>query len=83
MNQKEKQSKKKSSNSLKNAAIFTGIAAQMGITIFAGAYLGKWLDIEYPSNKKWFTMIFTLLGVGISLYVVLKQINKFNDAQDK
>jgi F0F1-type ATP synthase assembly protein I len=55
----------------------------MGITIFAGAYLGKWLDIEYPSNKKWFTMIFTLLGVGISLYVVLKQINNYNNAQDK
>jgi len=83
MNQKEKQPKRKSSSSLKNIAVFTGIAAQMGVTIFAGAYLGKWLDVEYPSNKKWFTMIFTLLGVGISLFVVLKQLNKFNDAQDK
>ncbi len=83
MSQNKKQAKKKKNNSLKNAAIFTGIAAQMGVTIFAGAYLGKWLDTEYPSNKKWFTMIFTLLGVGVSLYVVLKQINKFNNAQDK
>ncbi len=83
MNQKEKPKKKKSNNSLKTAAVFTGIAAQMGITIFAGAYFGKWLDGEYPSDKKWFTMIFTLLAVGISLYAVLKQINKFNNAQDK
>lgn len=79
MNQKEK----KPNKPLKNIAIFTGIAAQMGVTIFAGAYLGKWLDTEYPSNKKWFTMIFTLLGVGIALYVTLKQINKYNDTQSK
>ena len=83
MSLKEKQSKKKPNSSLKNVAIFSGIAAQMGITIFAGAYLGKYLDVEYPSNKKWFTMLFTLLGVGISLYVVLKQLNKFNGTQDK
>tara|TARA_B100000809_G_C15074546_1_gene507300 strand:- start:561 stop:812 length:252 start_codon:yes stop_codon:yes gene_type:complete len=83
MIQKDKLPKKKSNNSLKSVAVFTGIAAQMGVTIFAGAYLGKFLDIEYPSNKKWFTMIFTLLGVGISLYVVLKQLNKFNDNQEK
>ena len=83
MIQKDKLPKKKSNNTLKSVAVFTGIAAQMGITIFAGAYLGKYLDIEYPSNKKWFTMIFTLLGVGISLYVVLKQLNKFNDSQEK
>jgi F0F1-type ATP synthase assembly protein I len=83
MSQKDKLPKKKQSNSLKSVAVFTGIAAQMGITIFASAYLGKYLDLEYPSNKKWFTMLFTLSGVGISLYVVLKQINKFNEAQDK
>mgnify|MGYP001265713185 FL=1 len=83
MIQKDKLPKKKSNNSLKSVAVFTGIAAQMGVTIFAGAYLGKFLDIEYPSNKKWFTIIFTLLGVGISLYVVLKQLNKFNDNQEK
>ncbi|MFB0924815.1 MAG: AtpZ/AtpI family protein [Vicingaceae bacterium] len=83
MIQKDKLPKKKSNNTLKSVAVFTGIAAQMGVTIFAGAYLGKYLDIEYPSNKKWFTMIFTLLGVGISLYVVLKQLNKFNDSQEK
>ena len=79
MSKKNEASKKKSNNTLKNFAVFTGIAAQMGLTIFAGAYLGKYIDQEYPSDKKWFTMLFTLLGVGISLYAVLKQINKFND----
>jgi F0F1-type ATP synthase assembly protein I len=79
----EKKNNKKSNNTLKSIAIFTGIAAQMGITIYLGAYFGKWLDVNYPSDKKWFTMIFTLIGVAISLYVVLKQLNKFNNAQEK
>tara|TARA_B100000809_G_scaffold256877_1_gene297503 strand:+ start:4579 stop:4827 length:249 start_codon:yes stop_codon:yes gene_type:complete len=78
-----KKTNKKSNNTLKSIAVFTGIAAQMGLTIFLGAYFGKWLDVKYPADKKWFTMIFTLLGVGTSLYVVLKQLNKFNNAQDK
>jgi F0F1-type ATP synthase assembly protein I len=81
--EEKKKINKKSNNTLKSIAIFTGIAAQMGVTIFLGAYFGKWLDIKYPADKKWFTMIFTLLGVGVSLYVVLKQLNKFNNAQDK
>jgi len=79
----KKHTNKTLNNKLKSIAIFTGIAAQMGITIYLGAYFGKWLDVKYPADKKWFTMIFTLLGVGISLYVVLKQLNKFNNVQNK
>ena len=75
----KKKPEKKSNSSLKNIAIFTGIASQMGIIIFAGAYFGKWLDIKYPADKKWFTMVFTILGVIISLYSVIKQLNKFNE----
>ena len=60
-----------------------GIAAQMGVTIFLGAYAGKWLDARYPSNKKWFTIGLTLLSVAIALYMVLKQVNKLNEDDDK
>jgi uncharacterized membrane protein YfcA len=55
-----------------------GIAAQMGVTIFLGAYFGRWLDERYPSGKKWFTMIMTILAVVVSLYLVIKQVNKIN-----
>lgn len=82
MEEKKKANKKKNSTP-KNIAIFTGIAAQMGITIFLGAYFGKWLDDKYPADKKWFTMALTILSVSIALYAVLKQINKYNDAQDE
>lgn len=60
-----------------------GIAAQMGITIFLGAYLGKWLDGKYPNDKNWFTIVFTLLAVAIALYMVLKQVNKLNEDEDQ
>ena len=75
----KKESKNKTKSTLKNVAVLTGVAAQMGITIFLGTYFGKWLDLKYPADKKWFTIIFTLLGVGISLYAVLKQLNKINE----
>ena len=60
----------------KSFARFIGIAAQMGVTIFLGAYLGKYLDEKYPSNKKWFTIGLTLLAVFVALYNVLRQLNK-------
>ncbi|MCE2711556.1 MAG: AtpZ/AtpI family protein [Cryomorphaceae bacterium] len=63
-------------------ARLSGIGIQMGATIFLGAYLGKFLDQKYPSDKKWFTIGLTLLSVIISLYNVLRQVNKMNDEQD-
>ncbi len=66
----------------KNFLKLTGIAAQMGITIFAGAYFGKWLDEKYPSDKKWFTIGFTLLAVALSLFIVLRQVNKINNEKE-
>ncbi len=70
----------------KNAPRFarlTGIGFQMGVTIFLGAYLGKFLDEKYPSDKKWFTILFTLLAVAISLYNILQQVNRLNKEEDE
>jgi F0F1-type ATP synthase assembly protein I len=64
-------------------ARLSGIGIQMGATIFLGAYLGKYLDERFPSNKKWFTILFTLLAVGISLYNILRQVNKLNNEKDE
>ncbi len=63
-------------------ARFSGIAFQMGATIFLGAYLGRYLDDKYPSNKKWFTIGLTLFAVAISLYNILRQLNKINAEDD-
>lgn len=60
-------------------ARLSGIGFQMGVTIFLGAWLGRYLDDKYPSNKKWFTIGFTLFAVAIALYNVLRQVNKLNE----
>lgn len=73
----------KKPNKLPKFARLSGIGLQMGVTIFLGAYLGKYLDEKYPSNKKWFTIGFTLLAVAIALYNVLRQVNKINAEEDE
>lgn len=72
-NNKKHQEPKKQ---LKNAAILTGIGLQMGVTIYLFVLLGKWLDTNYNAGEKRYIIIMTLLGVAISLYAVLKQVNR-------
>ena len=72
---KDKNRKKKSLN---RYIALTGIAFQMGATIFLAAYAGKRLDAHYQYEKKWFTMVFVILGVVVSLYMVIKQLDRIN-----
>ncbi|MCX2838841.1 AtpZ/AtpI family protein [Salinimicrobium sp. MT39] len=75
-----KEEKEKNKNSqLKNWAVFTGIAFQMGATIFLCAWIGKKLDERYPMEKNWFTIGFVLFGLVASVYVVLKQLKRYNN----
>lgn len=67
---------KKPGKQLKNAAILTGIGIQMGITIYLFVLLGKWLDSEYNNGDKLYIIITTLLGIVLSMYLVIKQINR-------
>ncbi|MGE0561892.1 MAG: AtpZ/AtpI family protein [Flavobacteriales bacterium] len=61
----------------------SGIGIQMGVTVFLGAYLGKFLDQKFPSNKNWFTIGLTIFAVAISLYNILQQVNRINQEEDK
>lgn len=71
--------KKKPNRSLR----LVGIAAQMGVTIFLGAWCGRELDERYPMEKKWWTIGLTILAVAISLYSVAKQLNKINELEEQ
>lgn len=75
----EKQPKKK--NQLNKFAQLIGVALQMGITIYLGVYLGKWLD-QYYETSKVFTLICTLLALAASLWSVISQLKKINDKYD-
>jgi F0F1-type ATP synthase assembly protein I len=66
----------KNNKPLKNVAILSGIGIQMGAIIYGFVLLGKWLDATYNNGGKLYIVICTLLGVAVSLYVVLKQLNR-------
>lgn len=61
---------------VKHALVLTGIAFQMGLIIYLAVQGGKWLDIQYPNEKQLFTIIATLLGVALSLWLVLQQLKR-------
>ena len=54
------------------------IPLQMGIIIFLFSWFGGWLDAEYLNTKNTNRIIFTLLGVFIALYNVIRQVNELN-----
>lgn len=57
---------------------FINIAIQMGVIIAAGVFLGIWLDKKYPNTFSAFTIGFSLLGVFIALYQVIRRVSQLN-----
>lgn len=70
------QQKSPKKNNFKNAAILSGIAFEMGAIIFLAVKGGSWLDDKYVMEKPIFTLICTLFGVAISMYVVLQHLKR-------
>ena len=68
--------KRKPGKPLKNVAVLSGITIQMGVTIYLFVLLGKFLDTKFNNGDKMYIIIMTLLGVAISLYTVIKQVNR-------
>jgi hypothetical protein len=66
----------KKKNNLKNVAMLSGIAFEMGAIIFLAAKGGIWLDEHYQTEKRIFTAIATLIGVAIAIWVVLRQLKR-------
>ena len=68
----------KNRNPSKRWAILSGIAIQMGIVIYLFTKAGVWLDVNYSPTGKKYTILLTLVGVAISLFLVLKQTKQLN-----
>ncbi|MBT9186926.1 AtpZ/AtpI family protein [Zobellia russellii] len=64
------------SNLIRTAASFSGIAIQMGATIYLGNLLGAWLDVKF--EKTFLEDTFTLLAVFLSMYIVIKKVITLN-----
>lgn len=54
------------------------IPIQMGVVIFLFAYLGKFLDKEYPNTDFFYKTPLVILGVFLALYNVNRQVNQIN-----
>jgi hypothetical protein len=72
----ENQDPKKRTNTKWLALI--NIPIQMGAIIFLFAYLGDWLDENYPSTKVYYVQIMVMVGVVLALYNVIRQVNEIN-----
>jgi F0F1-type ATP synthase assembly protein I len=48
------------------------MATQMAITIFLGVWGGMKLDEKFPQQKPLFTLVLSLLGVVVAIYMVIK-----------
>ncbi|AXG73711.1 F0F1-ATPase subunit [Flavobacterium arcticum] len=71
-------SNKRDNNNRNKWMALINIPLQMGIIIFLFSWFGGWLDAEYLNTKNTNRIIFTLLGVFIALYNVIRQVNELN-----
>lgn len=64
---------------LNQALRLTGAGAQMGVTIWLCAELGGYLDDKYFLGTSWCLLVLTLLGIAVSIYHLINQVNKLNN----
>lgn len=58
--------------------VLTGAGIQMGVVIFITALLGDKIDDYLENSKPWFTLIFVLFGVFVSIYLFIKQVQNLD-----
>jgi len=66
-----------SKKSLNKAIQLSGAGLQMGLTIYLGFLLGKWLDKVFETT--FLTNTITLIAIFLAMYSLIKQANKIND----
>lgn len=64
-----------------NLVRFTQIVFQMAAVIGGFAWLGYYLDHRNGEDGKLFTIILTLLGVGLAMFQVIREVS--NIGKDK
>lgn len=57
---------------------FSALSVQMIVLIGGGAWGGSALDVKMQNEKPIFTIIFSLLGIAMSLYFVIKEASNLS-----
>jgi len=72
--------KEKNKNPYAKYLQLTSIAFQMMAVMFVFIWLGQKADEKWNSSEtNYFTLIGTLTGLGVSLYLILKQLKRLNE----
>lgn len=58
---------------------YSNLAIQMGVIIGLSAWGGQKLDTHYLNKQPVFTIILSLLGIAIAMYLVLKDFIRPKD----
>ena len=74
---KNKRIIKEKKKPLNKALQLSGAGLQMGLTIYLGFLLGKWLDATFKTQFLKETI--TLLSIFLAMYALIKQANRIND----
>lgn len=69
-------SPKNLNNHLHNYSRYSSIALQMGIIIIAGVFGGYYLDKFFAFKYPVLTVCLSLISVGISIYIAVKDLLK-------
>ena len=65
--------KQKSKRSLPNAFVkYSGMSTKIARAILAGVYGGKYLDEYWALETPIFTLILSMLGLALALYIIIK-----------
>ena len=59
--------------------LFSGLAFEMGITIYICAKIGNWLDYKYPNTKNYFTLSLVVFGFVASMFLLIKKLQKLQN----
>ncbi|MEM0932199.1 MAG: AtpZ/AtpI family protein [Bacteroidota bacterium] len=72
----QKSPKKDDKEFLRKGARLSGMALQMGLTIYLGNLFGKWIDTEYTTDFA--ETLFTLLAIALAMYAMIRQVTQLN-----
>jgi F0F1-type ATP synthase assembly protein I len=71
--------KKKTKKQLPKFIQFSGMGLQIGLIIYLGSILGKWLDEKYANTGELYFKICTLASVFLAMYNVIRQVQNLSD----
>ena len=77
-NNQQKNHHQKQKEQLNKYLRVSGAGFQMLATIALGVFIGYKLDERYSNDQQIYTVIFSLLFIGIALYSVIKQVSKIS-----